>query len=1743
MSQRLRSKKKALLKRSLLGYAIALAASGMAQQALAVDLCEGATTTVSALSPDDLCTLNTGATLTVAYGGSLGLGVIVNGTNVTVTNNGLLGELDYGGAAPATALYYSYGGLTAALSNTGAIGADDYENAYGVRVDGDVSAVITNASLAVIRADAGFGDTDDADAYALYISGNLAASLSNAGTLAAEADAGSYTDVVYGGAVGLYVEGVISAALTNTGTITAGADADGFDTYSSTYAYANANADAYGIVADDISAQLSNDGYITAYAGAYADAYADGYTSTYTSYGPSSTPYPNYSYYGNASAHAYATAEALHIGALSGQLSNTGSIVVFAYAAADAYEDAGYDYSVANAHAVAISIGYGGLSGSLVNQGNIEAEAEVGSDSSAEYSNAYATGIQLQSVLTGSLTNGNAYGGGINANADAYASYQAYAKAVGIDNLSYYGYGGIGYGGTLTNAGYVAADAEAEVDYYGGGIATASATGISLAGAIAGSLSNSGWIDADAEADAEAAYATATGVYGYGGISYGGSFITSGDIESEADAYGDSEAEADAYGVYLNGSLDGTLDNSSDISADANAYVYGDYGGNAYGGATAIYINGGIAGSLTNSGWIAADAIAGANYYDAQADYAMAEARGIYSYGGLSGTLGNTGGIGTYAQAMARSWETSDVSAYATASSITLAGSVSGTLQNDEDIYAYAGADAESDYDYGGSAYANADARGVSVSGIDAGGVLNNGGNVDVYAYAMADASAYYSSSVNANADAYAVAVAAGYVSGELINSGTITAAALVEGDAYGYYSSVNVYANARALSVDALDGVLTNSGTVAAGISVDSRGSGDGTVIALSVSGDLNGSATNTGTLSAEAFGEENGYGTLDAYAVWIGDDLNGDIVNSGTITVDVFAPSQNADAYAVYVEGSVSAYGGLLNDETGVITLNVASDDSADVTAVYVDCVVEGLAQIDNRGLITVSARALEDASIAGIMVNHDLRDSAILTNTGTITLQAEGMQASVAGIGVDDLSGYGGIYNGGTLSLVADGGEDADAVAVYFDGASNSAEVINENLVRVSAMSGVGNANAVGVSGYQLYGSAVVNNVGNLEVEADGQLWAGATGIQVYAVNDDAQLRNEGMITLSAVNHEAGGARAEGISAYYVYGGIVNEGDLDVSATSEGGSLFEDNYAEAYGINAGYVYDASVINDGNITVTASAGADDGSADAYGIYAYSLGYGGTIINNGNIVATANADEARAYSLYVDDGSSGLVQNNGLLDGGFVLYDTSLANAGTIVLRDSDYDYYDGYVGNDYVQEAGGTLELELIGSGSYGRLYAEGVADFTAGNSVVLRIEADNQLEDGDEFYDVIYASSGLLTGDDGLSVVDYNVFWEFAATVDSNSLDLVASYVPAAQALGDYNMSSSFAAFIDGVLADGLEGEYPELAEALNNATTAEEAAQVLQQIAPTLSGGAGQATVVATAGVSDAVGWRLGDVGASSGDGFSNGNWWIKPFISLAEQDDVDSVNGYDVDSSGFVLGVDGEASDNLRLGVAVGSANSEADGSGSNLDISSVQFVAYGKYAFSDRTSLDVQAAYGNNSYESSRRVTIVNDVAVADFDGTQFSLDADLSHTIKVSESTTFVPSAGVKFVQVDLDGYSETGAGVFNLDVADAEEDVLLLTLEGGLEHRLSKNSGLLASLGVAFDTSADAASVGAALSGNPPSYTVNGIEPEELTITGGVGYRYVTGKDLEISANYDLESRSDFTASTFSLKFKMPF
>lgn len=285
------------------------------------------------------------------------------------------------------------------------------------------------------------------------------------------------------------------------------------------------------------------------------------------------------------------------------------------------------------------------------------------------------------------------------------------------------------------------------------------------------------------------------------------------------------------------------------------------------------------------------------------------------------------------------------------------------------------------------------------------------------------------------------------------------------------------------------------------------------------------------------------------------------------------------------------------------------------------------------------------------------------------------------------------------------------------------------------------------------------------------------------------------------------------------------------------------------------------------------------------------------------------------------------------------------------------------------------------------------------------------------------------------------------------------------------------------------------------------------------------------------------------GRASGDSFlGNKYFWLKPFASHADQNDRDGVAGYKADTYGLAAGVDGTLSPALRIGGAVAIASSDISSKSSvapqSDDVSVYQLIGYGSYALDDRTDISFQADIGQNTNKGRRNIAFTSSVASADYNSQTAHVGVGIGRSYALSGSTTLTPLLRADYTWIKDKSYSETGAGLLNLNVNSRSSEALVVSMDGKLAHQLNDQTVLIANLGVGYDTINKRDAITAAFAGAADAaFVTYGINPSPWIGRAGVAAVYKLKNGFEITGRYDVEYRESFLNQTASANMRWAF
>ena len=252
--------------------------------------------------------------------------------------------------------------------------------------------------------------------------------------------------------------------------------------------------------------------------------------------------------------------------------------------------------------------------------------------------------------------------------------------------------------------------------------------------------------------------------------------------------------------------------------------------------------------------------------------------------------------------------------------------------------------------------------------------------------------------------------------------------------------------------------------------------------------------------------------------------------------------------------------------------------------------------------------------------------------------------------------------------------------------------------------------------------------------------------------------------------------------------------------------------------------------------------------------------------------------------------------------------------------------------------------------------------------------------------------------------------------------------------------------------------------------------------------------------------------------------------------------------YRFSTSGVSAGVDMAVSDRWVAGVGLGYGHdrTKVGDNGTLSEADSYVGALYGSWRATDDLIVDGVLGYGSLAFDSRRWSSDAGEFAFGERSGSVLFGSASVALE-RSAAGLSWAPYARVQFGKVDLDGFTENGAGVFALKYDAMTVDSLATALGASFDWNLQRRSGLLTpNLRVEWRhefESADDQTVSYADWLASPDYMV-GLEHwarDSLSLSLGVQWQAVSG--WSYGADYNGQAGSDLISHGLKLRLSRAF
>jgi outer membrane autotransporter protein len=338
---------------------------------------------------------------------------------------------------------------------------------------------------------------------------------------------------------------------------------------------------------------------------------------------------------------------------------------------------------------------------------------------------------------------------------------------------------------------------------------------------------------------------------------------------------------------------------------------------------------------------------------------------------------------------------------------------------------------------------------------------------------------------------------------------------------------------------------------------------------------------------------------------------------------------------------------------------------------------------------------------------------------------------------------------------------------------------------------------------------------------------------------------------------------------------------------------------------------------------------------------------------------------------------------------------------------------------------------------------------------------------------------------------------------------------------------------------------------------NSLSGTNQSNAISQTLPALTGASSQATAVAQRGLGQAVQGRQNLLsGISTGEEYISGkDFWMKGMGSWANQNYVNNVAGYKMNSSGIAFGLEKDLSARAALGAVFSInnsyANSNNSAAASSISMSNYQAGVYGNYNFDQTLRWTYQANLGFSNLKESRNLSNFYNVsgvntttASANYNALSQYIATGIQDRHAVTDKTSLIPSLNAEFVGVQSKGYQENGAGALNLNVNAQNYNELYTTAGLRVEHEVIPKLKINGNVGIGYNWLNSQITTTSSYQGGGSSFVTNGLSLSPWLYNAGVGVSGSMYKNVDISVRYDYQiSPSGFTNQVVGGKVKINF
>ncbi|OBX61201.1 autotransporter outer membrane beta-barrel domain-containing protein [Moraxella lacunata] len=252
--------------------------------------------------------------------------------------------------------------------------------------------------------------------------------------------------------------------------------------------------------------------------------------------------------------------------------------------------------------------------------------------------------------------------------------------------------------------------------------------------------------------------------------------------------------------------------------------------------------------------------------------------------------------------------------------------------------------------------------------------------------------------------------------------------------------------------------------------------------------------------------------------------------------------------------------------------------------------------------------------------------------------------------------------------------------------------------------------------------------------------------------------------------------------------------------------------------------------------------------------------------------------------------------------------------------------------------------------------------------------------------------------------------------------------------------------------------------------------------------------------------------------------------------------------YDTTDIGAIVGAD-TAVGRGNIGLALSYIHSDVDSRGNarhDATVKSTQVLGYGDYDINDRVSVHATVGVGRADIDGKRHISTLTAgntaTATADYTADTAQAGFEIRHRFG-TDTRRITPFIGMKYTHVSSDGYTETGAGVYNLAVQKASFNEISQNFGIRLQQAISPRTTITGELSGSVYGGERTPITASFVNADDSAFTLNGQELGRTAGNVGLGMTYKPTTNTTLSLGYQGQWRKNYDNQGAALGFEMKF